>query len=84
LEYQSFFVRQRVPGSFYKILTKGGHLLISIPNDKFEPKLEDGRPRNPFHKQIFNIQEIKQKLRETGFKIEKILSQPYTNVFLKV
>jgi len=67
---------------YFKLLKEDGILLISIPNLKYETLDDVGSPRNPYHKKVFKLQEFVTMLEEIGFSIIKVLSQPYTNIFL--
>jgi len=67
--------------NLYQVLIPEGYLLLSVPNEKYEPKTEDGKPRNPNHKQLFDKDQICKLLTSAGFEIKKVLTQPYTNIF---
>jgi len=67
--------------NLYKVLAPEGYLLLSVPNEKYEPKTEDGKPRNVHHKQLFDKDKICKLLISEGFEIKKILTQTYTNMF---
>ncbi|MEN8904723.1 MAG: methyltransferase domain-containing protein [Clostridiales bacterium] len=66
---------------YKNILNLNSHLLISVPNEAFEAKNDDGTPRNPYHKQLFKEKDISNLIKNAGFKIKRYLYQPYTNIF---
>jgi 2-polyprenyl-3-methyl-5-hydroxy-6-metoxy-1,4-benzoquinol methylase len=72
---------KEVLSEYHKVLKKHGVLMVSVPNKAFEPIKEDGTPRNPYHKQLFSEKDIVKLLKENNFTIEKLLYQPYTNIF---
>lgn len=74
------------PSKFLKelnmLLPNEGHLICSIPNKKYEP-IKDGKPKNPFHKHLFTRQETTTFLKESGFQIQGIYGQPFTNLLVR-
>jgi 2-polyprenyl-3-methyl-5-hydroxy-6-metoxy-1,4-benzoquinol methylase len=68
---------------FNKIMTNGGLLICSIPNDKYEARNEEGNPSNKFHKRIYTKNQIITSLNKAGFRIEEILGQYMPNVLAK-
>jgi SAM-dependent methyltransferase len=62
----------------YKLLSKGGTIILSVPNEKYEPK-KKGKPKNKFHKQLFTEYSISTLILQSGFTINGIYSQPYSN-----
>ena len=66
---------------FADLLRGGGRLLLSVPNRAFEPVTSDGAPRNPFHKQLFTLDDIRALVEGAGLHVRRVLAQPYTNIF---
>lgn len=60
---------------FYRMMGKGGHLLISIPDGKYEPIDSDGNIISDFHLHAFSYDEISAMLNDSGFWIVEILHQ---------
>lgn len=70
---------KRLLKMFYKTLPLGGYLLLSTPNAKLEPK-KKGKPRNKFHKHVFEKEELVELLKEVGFAVENIYGQSFANI----
>lgn len=68
---------------FSKALVRGGLLICSVPNEKYEAKDEYGKPSNIYHKRIYSRDEIIKKIEEAGFEIEEVLGQYLPNVMAK-
>ncbi len=62
----------------YSLLPENGHLMLSVPNEKYEPK-KKGKPRNKFHKQLFSEERIIALLKEVGFHAPVLYGQPKAN-----
>lgn len=62
------------------VLKKDGILLLSFPNIKYEKFDENGINKDPFHKSVFTIHEMRNMLIENGFHIELILGQGFPNL----
>lgn len=63
------------------ILPENGIILFSVPNAKYEPKRK-GKPRNIFHKHLFEKDDITNLFSESGFVVTEWYGQPYTNSLL--
>lgn len=66
---------------FATLLPKDGYLLLSTPNAVMEPK-KHGKSKNPYHLHLFAKDELLTMLSDTGFVIENIYGQPYTNILM--
>lgn len=62
------------------VLKRFGTLLLSVPKAKYEPVDENGSPTNEFHIHRFEPDALEAMLFKAGFKIQKKLYQPYTNL----
>lgn len=67
--------------SFYTLLPPGGLLLLSTPNKTMEP-LKNGISKDPFHKHLFTKDELIDLLTHSGFHINDLVGQPYTNLLI--
>lgn len=65
--------------SFYDILPSGGRLILSFPNKKCEMFDENGKNLDPFHLSVIEFEEMIKFLKQTGFKINRILGQSLMN-----
>ena len=65
---------QKLLAEFFRILRPGGKLLLSFPNALYEKLDESGKNKDPFHKHIFQLQEIKDML-SGAFVVDDILGQ---------
>lgn len=63
-------------------LKKGGYLLLSVPNEKYEQLDQFGNIIYPYHKHIFSKKEIINLLNEYGFEIISILGQSLSNMIV--
>ena len=61
---------------FYECLNKNGYLMLSVPNEQYEPKDEKGDIVSKYHLHSFTPNQIKDMVNDCGFKIEKTLYQP--------
>ena len=59
---------------------KNGTLLLSVPKAKYEPTDSSGVPTNTFHLHRFSRDDLTNLLKNSGYRIEKTLGQPYTNI----
>lgn len=65
----------------YSSLKIGGQLLLSFPNKRFEKFDENGCNKDPYHKHVFDIEEIVGMLKKCGFRyIGKPLGQSICNI----
>ncbi|TWT42553.1 putative S-adenosylmethionine-dependent methyltransferase [Botrimarina hoheduenensis] len=55
-----------------RLLTPGGRLMLSVPNDWTEA---DGKDPNPHHFHVYTWNRILQELREEGFLIEQTVAE---------
>jgi 2-polyprenyl-3-methyl-5-hydroxy-6-metoxy-1,4-benzoquinol methylase len=62
----------------YSLLPDKGILILSVPNERYEPK-KNGKPKNKYHKQLFNEESITILVENAGFRVTSIYGQPYTN-----
>ena len=69
MEYPDRLVRE-----FSRILRTKGTLLLSFPNAIYEKLDENGVNKDPYHKHIFKLDDIKHILFES-FEIESVLGQ---------
>lgn len=56
---------------FYRILTPGGRIVASVPNDWSD---ETGEDPNPFHFHVYNFEKFVNELTE-NFEVEQLLGQ---------
>ena len=64
--------------NLYNILTNNGTMILSVPNSNYEV-IENGKNKDPFHLHIFEYNEIIDLIEKSGFIIEKVYGQSYTN-----
>ncbi len=64
---------------YFHLLPKGGTLLLSIPNAKYESFNANGENRDPYHLNVFEYDEIQTMLRDSGFSINGIYGQDICN-----
>ncbi len=67
-----------------RVMNRFGTLLLSVPKAKFEPVDENGSPTNEFHLHRFTHKGIASLLETTGFSIQKVLHQPFTNLCMSL
>ena len=58
---------------------KGGYLLLSVPNPKFEQMDEKGKILYKYHKKVFSKQKIKRLLEKYSFDLQQVLGQALVN-----
>ncbi len=68
--------------SLQNVIKKGGYLLISIPNEKFEEVDEYGKIIYKYHKHIFSKKEAISLLKKYGFEVEDIYGQSLCNLIV--
>ena len=61
------------------ITAKGGLVLASFPNPRYERLDKTSTPENPYHHHTQTLEESKAMFENAGFKINKILGQPLCN-----
>lgn len=68
-------------GKIYGSLRKGGTLLLSFPNSVFEKFDDNGVNKDPYHKHVFQKNEMISMLQDAGFIVhETILGQSLCNI----
>lgn len=65
--------------NFYEILNRNGQIIISVPNERFEPTDKEGNPKNKYHKVLFTKDKILNMVKNAGFKEIEVLGQSQTN-----
>ena len=63
----------------FAITQKGGLVLASFPNPRYERLDEKGAPENPYHHHTQTLEESKAMFENAGFKVKKTLGQPLCN-----
>ena len=64
---------------FATMLSPGGVLLLSFPNSRYEQVDEYGLNRVEYHLHIFEMEQVIEKLRASGFKITAVMGQSRCN-----
>jgi SAM-dependent methyltransferase len=64
-------------------LKTDGIAICSLPNPDYERVDEDGKPLNTFHKHTYSREEATRLFSSYGFSVERVLAQPYPNIFSK-
>lgn len=64
---------------FATMLSPGGVLLLSFPNSRYEQVDEYGLNRVEYHLHIFELEQVIEKLRASGFKITAVMGQSRCN-----
>ena len=63
----------------HAITRKGGLVLASFPNPRYERLDETGTPENPYHHHAQTLEESKAMFADAGFTVKTILGQPLCN-----
>jgi ubiquinone/menaquinone biosynthesis C-methylase UbiE len=71
---------EELVAEFGRVVRSGGKLLLSVPKEGYEPTGEDGKPENPFHLRLYNEEMLSELLERSGFQVEAVLGQPYSNL----
>lgn len=74
---------RRVLKAMYSNLKNNGYIIISVPQEKFEPKYDNGILKNPHHMHTFTIESIQKMVKHANFEIVEVLGQPFTNVLMR-
>ena len=70
---------QQAAHDMFAITQKGGLVLASFPNPRYERLNETGTPENPYHHHAQTLEESKTMFENAGFKVKNILGQPLCN-----
>ncbi len=68
-----------VLSGFYRILPRGGEVLLSFPNAKYEKFDENGKNLDTYHLSQIDLEEFVQTARRLGFEIKEVLGQALAN-----
>lgn len=70
----------KVLNECFCLLPKDGILILSVPNERYEPK-KKGKAKNRFHKQLFSSSSLKKAVTAAGFTVIGSLGQPKANTY---
>lgn len=70
---------ERALREFWRVLTPGATLILSVPNGVNERVDATGLLTNREHRRIFSVSSITDLLGATGFTVTEVLGQPITN-----
>lgn len=68
----------------YNMLSDDGYLLVSLPNERFEPIRPDGTSAVPTHKHYYKSNEAKKIFTDRKFVVEDRLGQAISNLLLNI
>ncbi len=68
----------------YNMLSDDGYLLVSLPNERFEPMRPDGTSAVIGHKHFYTASEAKKLFSDRNFVVEDRLGQAISNVLLNI
>ncbi len=68
----------------YDVLEDDGYLLVSLPNERFEPLTPEGKSAVPGHKHFYKPNEAKKLFTENGFTVVDRLGQTIPNLLLNI
>jgi len=66
-----------------RLMKKDGRILLSVPAGEYEPINDDGEPKNPHHKHVFDDKRINMMFKKAGLEIELLLGQSMINQLMR-
>jgi len=64
------------------MISKNGHLILSVPNPEYEEVDELGNIVYPFHKHIFSKEEVIELFTKNGFELKDVYGQSLCNMIV--